>query len=434
MKDYLLKQNRQKRQVPSVSQFCKIFSATLTLFLLFNFIGIGYAQENIRLQLKWQHQFQFAGYYMAQAKGYYQDAGLNVDIVDAPPGVDPVEQVLEGYAQFGVGNSDLLLLRQQGKPIVVLSVIFQHSPLVILSLREGPIKTIHDLLNEPLMIEPGSAELFAYLHKEGIKKEKLDLKTHSYDLQELLSGRVAAISAYTSTEPFTLMKKSILYSEFSPRAAGIDFYGDNLFTTKEELHKNPERVKAFREASLKGWAYAMKHPEETVEYIIAHYNHEITREALLFEFEHMRQLIQPDLVEMGYMHSGRWRHIADTYAELGMLPKNVSLDGFLYDPNPHVDLEYLKKVIVVGLLGLLLGGSVIAYIMMLNRRMRRQYKKLEETEGKLWAIMEHMDQAVAMTDPENSKIVMYNQKFCDFMNFSNLSLNQQPRADELVNR
>ncbi len=56
-------------------------------------------------------------------------------------------------------------------------------------------------------------------------------------------------------------------SVFSPRSVGIDFYGDNLFTSAAELRKNPARVKAFREASLKGWAYAMEHPEEIAELI-----------------------------------------------------------------------------------------------------------------------------------------------------------------------
>ena len=404
----------------------------LILFFISAFHSMAYAQDNVRIQLKWQHQFQFAGYYMAKEKGYYQEKGLNVEIAEASPGLDPVEQVLDGRAQFGVGNSDLLLMRQQGQPLVVLATIFQHSPLVILSLENGPIKTIHDLGKGPIMIEPGSAELFAYLHKEGIGKERLDLRTHDYDLQELIAGRIAAVSAYTTTEPFILMKKGLRYSEFSPRAVGIDFYGDNFFTTEGYIKKNPQVVKDFREASLKGWVYAMNHPEETVDIIMARYNSDTSREALLFEYEHMRHLIQPDLVEMGYMHLGRWRHIADTYADLEILPSNIDLDGFLYEANPQVDLKYLKKVIGISLLGLLLGGSVITYIMILNRRVRNQYKQLEQTKSKLWAIMEHMDQGVAMTNQENTRVVMYNQKFCDFLGLSTLALGQQPKLEELL--
>ena len=69
------------------------------------------APERVSLQLKWRHQFQFAGYYAAQAQGFYREAGLEVELSEAAPGKDPVEEVLAGRADFGVGTSELLLLR-----------------------------------------------------------------------------------------------------------------------------------------------------------------------------------------------------------------------------------------------------------------------------------------------------------------------------------
>ena len=95
--------------------------------------------EKVVLQLKWQHQFQFAGYYAAQEQGYYREAGLEVEIREAAPGSDPVRQVLQGEAQYGVGSSSLVLQRHRGAPVVVLAVIFQHSPLVLLSRRDSGI-------------------------------------------------------------------------------------------------------------------------------------------------------------------------------------------------------------------------------------------------------------------------------------------------------
>src|SRR5512143_807462 len=63
----------------------------------------------IRLQLKWRHQFQFAGFYTALEKGYYREAGFAVTIIPATPGTDPVETVLKGGADFGVASSELVL-------------------------------------------------------------------------------------------------------------------------------------------------------------------------------------------------------------------------------------------------------------------------------------------------------------------------------------
>ncbi len=83
---------------------------------------------DVPLQLKWTHAFQFAGYYAAIEKGYYREAGLEVDILESGPGTDSVHSVLSGTAQYGVSNSSLLLARKAGKPVVVLAVVFQHSP------------------------------------------------------------------------------------------------------------------------------------------------------------------------------------------------------------------------------------------------------------------------------------------------------------------
>ena len=75
----------------------------------------------VRLQLKWRHPFQFAGYYAAIAQGYYRDAGLAVEGIDAQPGLDAPQVVLDGGSEFAVGTSDLILLRSKGEPPVVLT-------------------------------------------------------------------------------------------------------------------------------------------------------------------------------------------------------------------------------------------------------------------------------------------------------------------------
>src|SRR3954471_18447553 len=102
------------------------------------------AQEQVALQLNWKHQFQFAGYYAAVEKGFYREAGFSVVLIEASAGTDPIDEVLAGRAQYGVGASELALRRGQGRPIVVLAAILQHSPLVILA-RGGRAQTIHEL-------------------------------------------------------------------------------------------------------------------------------------------------------------------------------------------------------------------------------------------------------------------------------------------------
>lgn len=164
----------------------RIFAVLLALSLLIFPCPGGSAQarqakpETVRLQLKWRHQFQFAGYYMAKAKGYYADEGLEGDIVEANPNTLFTEEVVSGRAHYGINNSDLLIDRSKGKKVVVLGVIFQHSPLILLSLASRGIKSPDDLIGKRIMLsQEAEAEILSTLANESIPREKLVLQDHS---------------------------------------------------------------------------------------------------------------------------------------------------------------------------------------------------------------------------------------------------------------
>jgi PAS domain S-box-containing protein len=333
--------------------------------------------DPVTLQLKWTHAFQFAGYYAAREKGYYRDAGLDVRIDEALPGVDPVAQVLAGKAQYGVGTSALVLERQAGKPVVVLAVVFQHSPYVLVTRQWTATQDIHDLVGKRVMLEPQSDELLAYLRHEGIPLDRLVRLDHSYDPQDLIDDKVDAIAAYVTNQPYYLERAGFAYHVYTPRAAGIDFYGDNLFTSEAELKAHPERVRAFRAASLRGWRYAMDHPAEIIDLILAQYSTRHSRDYLLFEAGKMVSLLRTDLVELGYMYAGRWRHIADTYAGIGMLPPGFSLEGLLYEPAPGPDRVWLYRGLSGALAALVIAGVAALVV---KRRYRALVRRLAERD------------------------------------------------------
>jgi len=338
---------------------------TLVAAVLVLFAPSARALDKVVLQLKWTHAFQFAGYYAAVEKGFYREVGLEVELREAVPGLDPVEEVLSGRAAYGVGNSSLLLARSAGKPVVALAVVFQHSPVVIMAREYEATQGVHNLIGKRLMVEPQSDELLAYLDQAGVPLDRVEQLPHSFNPQDLIEGKVDAITAYVTNEPFFLEQAGVPFHLYTPRSVGIDFYGDNLFTTEQVLKQGPERVRAMREASLRGWRYAMAHPEEVIDLIMAKYSQRHPRAFYQFEARQMVPLLMPELIEIGYMNPGRWRHIADTYANLGLMPGDFSLDGFLYEPDPKADLKGLYAALV-----LLLGVSAIAfYIHRVNRRL-----------------------------------------------------------------
>jgi diguanylate cyclase (GGDEF)-like protein/PAS domain S-box-containing protein len=385
------------------------------------------AQDKVTLRLKHLHQFQFAGYYAALEQGYYRDAGLDVRILEGADGNEAERDVLSGKAEYGVAGSSLLLARLAGKPVVVLGVIFQHSPYGLAMRQSGGEPDIRRLIGKRAMIgsltdEAGNTdELLAYLAKEGVPIGSIQRVAPSFDPHDLIEGRVDAMAVYTTNEPDMFDRVGFPYDIYSPRAVGIDFYGDNLFTSEREIASHPERVRAFRAATMRGWQWAMSHQEETVDLILNKYSRRNDRQHLLYEARQMVGLVQPMLVEIGYMNPERWRHIADVYAGLGMLPKAVSFDGFLYDgDDKRGSLVWLYRVLGAVALALVLAAAV--HFSLLARERKRALDAIRKGEQRFRTMFEASPLGIALVDSVSYEYRDLNLRYLDIVGRSQQEL------------
>ena len=386
----------------------------IILFLFFNsIISFAYAEntwlnplldfkkhteptvQNVTLQLKWLHGFQFAGYYAALEKGYYRDAGFNVNISEGKPEQNLIDNVITGKTEFGVGTSDLLLLKAKQQKITVLAVIFQHSPIALMYKKGGNITSIHDIVGKKVAMDFAfEGEIDGFLKHERIDPQSFTKTTLTDNVNALINGDIDMMAVYSIDEPFFLQQKNIQYGLFSPREGGVDFYGDNLFTSETYLKSHPKQAKAFIEASIKGWQYAMDHPNEMIDLILKKYSQRYSREHLQFQYQQMLPLIQPKLVEMGYMHEGRWRHIANTYSELGLLPPNFSLKGFLYEKNPKPNLIIFYWGMGLLSTGLLLFWGLSSHRARLNKKLTIKIThEVEKNHQQKQHFIEQLEQA-----------------------------------------
>ena len=329
----------------------------------------------VTLQLKWLHQFQFAGYYAAQAKGFYRAEGLDVSIRPGGGGISPLAEVLSGRAQFAVGDSDLLVERIQGKPIVAMAAIFQHSPYVILSRKDRGIRSPRDLVGKKVMLAGGQGEiqLRAMLQREGVELGRVNIVPQSWSLDDLIQGRVDAISAYATVEPRQLINRGVLPSSMRSADFGIDFYGDILFTSQMEVERQSRRTEAFLRASLKGWSYALSHPAEISDLILSlpgAQQRGLTRETLLQEADEMRPFILPDVVDIGHLSASRFDNIARVLAAQRLVPANFQLDGWVYEPPAQLSQRLVRTLAWVG------GGFVliVALGLLWNRQIQRRVR------------------------------------------------------------
>lgn len=226
--------------------------------------------ETIRLQLKWRHQFQFAGYYAAVEQGYFREAGLNVELLEGQPNIDAAAQLLSGQAEYAVMSPAVLLERQKGRPLVALAAIFQHSASVLLTRKDMGIETPEAILGKRIMLNPEQdPETSAMLITAGVPLGSVTVMPHSGSLDDLLAGKVDAQVSYLTNEPYLMRQRGVEAHLLEPARYGIDFYGDCLVAHEHEVREHPERTEAFLRAVQRGWLYALEHPQEIAQLILA---------------------------------------------------------------------------------------------------------------------------------------------------------------------
>ncbi|MEI7430857.1 MAG: ABC transporter substrate-binding protein [Betaproteobacteria bacterium] len=371
----------------------KLIRFKANLFLVFACLCLGVfgtstlhaAPDKVRIQFKWYHQFQFAGYYAAQSKGFYQEEGLDVALIEGAKDHSPDKIVLEGKAEFGVHDGgDLLYRRLKGDPLIALAVIFQHSPFIIISKKQDGIRHPADLVGRTVMItqDQGSASILAMLRREGLNvtnaldKEPVRFVPHTWSFADILANRADAMSAYLTEVPVIARQYGVTPSVLNPLEYGIDFYGDTLFTSEAYLKAKPDVVARFRRASLKGWQYAMKHPQEIADVITTlptSRQPKPDNQALMDEASTMNSLVLPQLVEMGNMNPGRWEAMAKVYQEFAMVSSISLLDGFSYETETAKQ-EVKKYLQILG--GVLAGITLLTLLGIFALRQLKSQVKL----------------------------------------------------------
>ncbi|MEH6529228.1 MAG: transporter substrate-binding domain-containing protein [Porticoccus sp.] len=313
----------------------------LTLILFFH--GSIHAQEKVTIQFKWKHQFQFAGYYAAIEKGFYTDEGLDVELRERNPPTSHIDDVLDGRAQYGVADAGLLLSRMQGKPVVLLAQIFQHSPLVLITLKKSGIRSPYDLMGKRIMFDNlghGDTPIRAMVLNTMGGFEGIEIQPISFRDGDLIEGKVDAFLSYITDQPFKYREQGAEINILDPRDYGVDFYGDNLFTTEEEIRKHPQRVERLRKATLKGWQYALENPDEIIDMIIEKYNSgNQSRAYLEYQARETEKMVLPEFVEIGSFEATRFDKIAETYASLDVT-QNIKVDPrfFYHSDKPVLSL------------------------------------------------------------------------------------------------
>ncbi|WP_171966475.1 ABC transporter substrate-binding protein [Mariprofundus micogutta] len=373
------------------------------------------------LQLKWKHQFQFAGFYMAAEKGFYHDAGFQVEIRAGEVGKVPADELIHGHADYVVADPGILLARAKGAPVKVLAAIFQHSPLTLIVRENSGITRFSDLRGKRIMLVPGlNADIEAALGAAGITADDFTRQDTSFDIRDLVNGNTDAFAGYETDQPHQLRLMGVRSRIIHPREEGIDFYGDVLVTSEQNITEQPEKVKAFTQASMRGWQYALDHIDETIDVIKEKYNdQDLSRKQLVFEAQKTKEMIESDVVQIGYMREQRWVDIADIYITQGLLPADFPASEVIYLPDESF-LDVIKEhrwligIILLALISILLTLHSIS----LRRAVQVRTAKLKESEERFRELFERNKCVELIIDPDNGEIVEANHAAAVFYGYN----------------
>jgi len=267
----------------------------IVILLVFTTLSFSQNLDKVNLYLKWKHQFQFAGFYIAKEKGFFEEEGLDVNIIEPTSNnIIHINKILNEENSFGVSDSLLINSIMHGEKLSLIMPILQETPFAFLFLKSLNIQSIDDFKNKKVMLDLNNKEnafVKLFLNKFRINEKNIKVIPTSYDVYDLIEKKVDVFNAYLTNEPYILEEKGIEYDYLKASSFGMNFYGDILFTSQKNQNNNPKRVKEFFNATMKGWEYAFNNIDETIKLILEKYNTQgFSYSKYLFEANGLKKL------------------------------------------------------------------------------------------------------------------------------------------------
>jgi NitT/TauT family transport system substrate-binding protein len=294
------------------------------------------------IQLKWVTQNQFAGEYMAQAKGFYKAEGLDVEIRPGGPDVQPERVAATGAADIAIGfTTTALTNREAGAPVVNISQLHQLGTATFIAFKSAGIDSVEKLKGKKVstFLGGGQYPYFADLSKHGLNADKdVSVVNQGVNMQVFLQKKVDVASAGIYSELLQVYESGVKPEDvwvWTIGNDGINFLEDGYYTNQEHLDDPDKRATlvSLVKAGIRGWDYAFKNPDETSEYVfkkagdgavsLAHQKSQLAviRDKLVYQGATLTHGI-------GYLDPVKLQSTYDLSRKYGVLKKDQPLDKF----------------------------------------------------------------------------------------------------------
>jgi NitT/TauT family transport system substrate-binding protein len=308
--------------------------------------GEGGAKKKVTLQLKWVTQAQFAGYYAAKAKGFYDEEGLDVNIKVGGPSITPEQVVLGKQAEFGIDwLPSLLASRDQGQDLVNIAQVFTRSGMLELTWKDSGITAIDQLRGKKVGVWccGNENELYAALNKNGMDPKKdVKIVNQPFDMNLFLNRDVDAAAAMTYNELAQVLetknpKTGNLYKLSDINVLNLEEEGtgmleDGVFVRGDWIkdEDNQETATKFLAASFKGWIYCRDHPDECTQLVLDN-GPTLGKGHQAWMMNEINALIWPAEDGIGVMDKAAYDRTAQIAKQFGVIKKPAGEEAYMTD-------------------------------------------------------------------------------------------------------
>lgn len=299
---------------------------------------------DVAVQLSWFHQAQFSGFYSAVDQNYYVEEGLNVSVlgggISETGYISPIQQVLEGKAQFGLASTNEIMKSQAaGNNVVAISSTLQRSPRGFMSLASRGITSPRDLVGKRIAYRPDDDSVYlAFLNAVGLSREDMIEITDSskFTLDALINDEIDVIPMFVDNEPVTMMQRGYEVNVLLVSDYGIETYENLIFTTQDLIDQNPDLVLRFLRATLKGYDYVVADPD-VASGLALQYDSSLVLETQQESTLRLIPLLKPGSNEVGRMTADVWQTAHDTLVAQGILTTPL-------DVTKQYNLSFLNQI------------------------------------------------------------------------------------------
>lgn len=267
--------------------------------------------EAVTLQLNWEHNANFLGFYVALGKGFYEQEGLDVTIRalgEASDATSIPEQVADGGIEYAIGSRNLLQAQSDGLPLTAISNIYKNGPGAFFARADSGIVTPADFAGRSVVVKGAAWQnvLEILLDSVNLTLDDVTPVEGSFDMTPFLEGEVDVWAGFVTEEATRARQAGLELVTFPLYEYGIRSNPVTLYITHEYLDNNNDQVERFVRASLQGWQWAIENQEEAIDIMLASNPELEDREFHIASFDASIPLIIPPGVSLGSIDCQAW--------------------------------------------------------------------------------------------------------------------------------